>query len=64
MAAVLAWLNLRLTANQLSTDSLTLIRAIMGAFAITAASTEEQKLNMLATASFLIMISPEYLVQK
>jgi uncharacterized protein (DUF1501 family) len=32
----------------------------MGAFAITAASTQEQKLNMLATATFLIMISPEY----
>jgi len=62
--SVLAWLDLRLTANQLSNDSLNLIRAIMGAFAITAASTQEQKLNMLATATFLIMISPEYLVQK
>ncbi len=62
--AVLDWLNLRLTANQMSTASLDLIRATMGAFAITAASTQEQKLNMLATAAFLIMISPEYLVQK
>ena len=61
---VLAWLNLRLSANQLSTESLTVIRAVMNAFGITAASTEEQKLNMLATATFLIMISPEYLVQK
>jgi len=61
---VLAWLNLRLTANQLSNESLTLIRTIMVAFAITAASTQEQKLNMLATATFLIMISPEYVVQK
>jgi uncharacterized protein (DUF1800 family) len=61
---VLAWLNLRLTANQLSNDSLNLIRAIMSAFAITAASTQEQKLSMLATATFLIMISPEYVVQK
>ena len=62
--SVLAWLDLRLTANQLSNDSLNLIRVIMSAFAITAASTQEQKLNMLATATFLIMISPEYLVQK
>jgi hypothetical protein len=62
--AVLAWLNLRLTANQLSDESLNLIRVIMSAFAITAASTQEQKLNMLATATFLIMISPEYVVQK
>ena len=62
--SVLAWLNLRLTANQLSNESLNLIRVIMNAFAITVASTQEQKLNMLATATFLIMISPEYVVQK
>jgi hypothetical protein len=36
----------------------------MSAFAITASSTQEQKLNMLATAAFLMVISPEYLVQK
>jgi uncharacterized protein (DUF1800 family) len=61
---VLAWLDLRLTANQLSSDSLTVIRNIVNAMAITAASTQEQKLDMLATATFLIMITPEYLVQK
>jgi uncharacterized protein (DUF1800 family) len=62
--AVLAWLNLRLTANQLSADSLQVVRTLMNAFAITAASTPEQKLNMLATATFLIVVCPEYLVQK
>jgi uncharacterized protein (DUF1800 family) len=62
--AVLDWLNLRLTANQLSADSLTVIRTMMNAFAITAASTQDQKLNLLATASFLIVVCPEYLVQK
>jgi hypothetical protein len=62
--AVLDWLNLRLTANQLSADSLTVIRTMMNAFAITSASTQDQKLNMLATAAFLIVVCPEYLVQK
>lgn len=62
--AVLDWLHLRLAANQMSAPTLDLIRATMNAFAITASSTQDQKLNMLATAAFLIMISPEYLVQK
>jgi uncharacterized protein (DUF1800 family) len=62
--AVLAWLNLRLAANQMSAASLGIIRTVLGAFGITAASTQDQKLNLLATATFLIVISPEYLVQK
>jgi uncharacterized protein (DUF1800 family) len=62
--AVLAWLNLRLTANQLSTDTLGTVRTLMSVFGITSASTDEAKLNMLATACFLITVSPEYLVQK
>jgi hypothetical protein len=62
--AVLDWLNLRLTANQMSTASLDVIRAVMSAFNITTTSTQDQKLNVLATAAFLIVISPEYLVQK
>lgn len=61
---VMTWLNLRLTANQLSTDSLTTIQNMLALFAITQASTDDQKLNMLATACFLFLISPEYLVQK
>ena len=62
--AVLDFLNLRLTANQLSTESLDVIRAVMNAFNITAGSPQDQKLDMLATATFLIAICPEYLVQK
>jgi uncharacterized protein (DUF1800 family) len=62
--AVLAWLNLRLTANQLSADTLTLVRAVMTAFNVTAASADNTKLDMLATATFLILCSPQYLVQK
>jgi len=62
--AVVAWLNLRLTANQLSTDSLTVIRTMLNVFGITATSPDDQKLNKLATACFLILACPEYLVQK
>jgi hypothetical protein len=61
---VVAWYNLRLAANQVSTDSLNIITAVLNAFGITAASSNEQKLNMLATGAFLFLISPEYLVQK
>jgi hypothetical protein len=61
---VLGWLNLRLTANQLSTETLTLVQAVMTAFNLTATSADSAKLDMLATACFLILCSPEYLVQK
>ena len=62
--AVLAWLNLRLTANQLSAETLTLVQTVMTAFNLTATSADNAKLDMLATACFLILCSPEYLVQK
>jgi uncharacterized protein (DUF1800 family) len=62
--AVVAWFNLRLAANQLSTESLNVITAVLTAFNITAASSNDNKLNMLATGAFLFLISPEYLVQK
>jgi uncharacterized protein (DUF1800 family) len=62
--AVIAWLNLRLTANQLSTNTLAVLQATLNAFNVTAGSAESAKLNMLATACFLILVSPEYLVQK
>ena len=62
--AVIAWLDLRLTANQLSATTLAVLQATLSAFNVTAASTENLKLDMLATACFLILCSPEYLVQK
>jgi uncharacterized protein (DUF1800 family) len=62
--AVLDWLNLRLTSNQLSTQSLDVIRTMLNAMGITPASTDEQKRGKLATACFLILVCPEYLVQK
>ncbi|HUQ08767.1 MAG TPA: DUF1800 domain-containing protein [Steroidobacteraceae bacterium] len=62
--AVVAWYNLRLAANQVSTTSLGVISAVLSAFGVTAASSNDNKLDMLATGAFLFMISPEYLVQK
>ena len=62
--AVVDWLNLRLTANQLSSETLTILRTALRTFNITAASSDSAKLDMLATACFLILISPDYLVQK
>jgi len=62
--AVVSWLNLKLAAGQLSTDTLTVLQAVGTAFNITAGSPNDDKLNMLATLAFLVMISPDYLVQK
>ena len=62
--AVLAALNLRFTANQLSTTTVSLIQATLGTFNVTASSSESSKLDLLASACFLILCSPEYLVQK
>jgi hypothetical protein len=62
--AVIAWLNLRLTANQLSAGTLAILQATLPAFNITAASTYDAKLDMLASACLLILSCPEYLVQK
>jgi hypothetical protein len=62
--AVVDWLNLRLTANQLSSDTLAVLSTALRTFNITAASSDSARLDMLATACFLILISPDYLVQK
>ena len=62
--SVIGWLNLRLTANQLSSETLGVLTTALRTFNITAASSTSAKLDMLAAASFLILISPDYLVQK
>jgi uncharacterized protein (DUF1800 family) len=62
--ALIAWLNLRLAANQLSTDTLTVLQTMLAKFNLTAASADSAKLDMLATACLLILSCPEYLVQK
>ncbi|HET9862256.1 MAG TPA: DUF1800 family protein, partial [Steroidobacteraceae bacterium] len=62
--AIIDWLDLRLTANQLSADTRAVLATVAAGFNITSASSQDAKLNMLATMAFLILISPEYLVQK
>ena len=62
--AVVDWLNLRLTANQLSSETLAILRATLRTLNITSGSSVGAKLDLLATACFLILISPDYLVQK
>jgi uncharacterized protein (DUF1800 family) len=64
VAAVVAHLNLRLTANQLSQTALTTITGALTAMNVTASSSSIAKLDLLAGACLLILCSPEYLVQK
>ena len=61
---MVSWLNLKLAAGQLSSDTLAVLQAVGAAFNITAVSTYDQRLDMVATLAFLVMISPDYLVQK
>jgi uncharacterized protein (DUF1800 family) len=62
--AVIDWLNLRLTANQLSSETVGALTAALRTFNVTAGSSTSARLDMLATAAFLVLISPDYLVQK
>jgi uncharacterized protein (DUF1800 family) len=64
VAAVVTYLSLRLTANQLSQSSVSTITTALTAMNVTAASSNDAKLNLLAGACLLILCSPEYLVQK
>ena len=62
--ALVAWINLRLAANQLSATTVTTIQAAVDALSVTAASTPAKQNEALQTALFLAMASPDYLVQK
>jgi hypothetical protein len=62
--AVVAWLNLHLCANQLSTNTLATLQAALTAVGISAASSDDVKRSLLAAACLMIMSCPEYLVQK
>lgn len=64
VSEVIDWLNLRLTANQLSDATLAVLRTALSNFHVTASSAESARLDMLAAACFLILVCPEYLVQK
>lgn len=62
--ALVDWLNLHLSANQLSEPTRKLISEALGSKAITADSPREAKLDLLASACLLVLSAPEYLVQK
>ncbi|CAN7180801.1 DUF1800 domain-containing protein [Acidovorax sp. LjRoot129] len=62
--ALVARINLLMCAGQLSAATVKLITDALKATNITAASTENAKLDRVAAAIFLVMASAEYLVQK
>ena len=62
--ALVAWVNLHLTANQLSANTVSLITASIEKLAITGTSTDKDRLNRIYGAILLVMACPEYLIQK
>ena len=62
--AVLAWLNLRLCADQLSSNTVATLQTALSALGVSAASSDDIKLYLLAAACLMILTCPEYLVQK
>ena len=61
---LLTWLNLHFCADQLSANTLTVIQNALDTYPATSASTDAKKLDTLQSAIFMVMASPEYLVQK
>lgn len=61
---LLAWLNLHMCANQLSATTINRIQTALAAFGITQATDTNTKKLLVGTACYLILIAPEYLVQK
>lgn len=64
LPALVSWLNLHLSANQLSPETRHTIETALASKQVTADSTEAHKLDLLASACLLVMSTPEYLVQK
>ncbi|HEX8414710.1 MAG TPA: DUF1800 family protein, partial [Sphingomicrobium sp.] len=62
--AVVNWLNLHLSGNQLSEPTTKLIETALASKAVSADSPKDMKLDMLANACLLVLSAPEYLVQK
>lgn len=61
---VVDFLNLHLSGNQLSEPTCRLIETALASKGVTAESPRDAKLDMLASASLLVLSAPEYLVQK
>ena len=58
------WLNLHLSADQLSPATCRLIEGALASKAVTEDSPRDAKLDLLASACLLVLSAPEYLVQK
>ena len=61
---LLDWLNLHMSASQISDATITLMQAALDATPVTTASTLSDKLDRICNAIMLIMCCPEYLIQK
>jgi uncharacterized protein (DUF1800 family) len=58
------WVNLYLTANQLSANTVKLINQSIASLPVTASSPDSTKLQRIYAAVLLVMACPEYIVQK
>jgi uncharacterized protein (DUF1800 family) len=62
--SLVLWMNLYLTANQLSDSTVKMIYLSVVSYPVTAESSDEDKLMRIHAAIFLVMACPEYLIQK
>lgn len=62
--ALLDWMNLHLSANQVSTATIARIKTAIDAHPITSTSTDDDKLDRICNCILLLMTCPEYLIQK
>jgi uncharacterized protein (DUF1800 family) len=63
-AKLVKWVNLYLTANQLSSNSVQLITQSVASLAVAPDSPDSTKLQRIYAAVLLVMACPEYIVQK
>jgi uncharacterized protein (DUF1800 family) len=61
---LVAWMNMYLTANQLTDKTVKLIYQSVASFPVSASSSDADKLTRIHAVIFLIMVCPEYLIQK
>jgi uncharacterized protein (DUF1800 family) len=64
LPTLLAWLNLHMCANQLSATTINRIQTALATFGVTQSATDNTKKLLVGTACYLILVCPEYLVQK
>lgn len=62
--ALVNWLNLYMTGDQLSPATVNLIRTALDTVPVNASSTNAQKIDRMLSAFLLVIASPEYLIQK